>query len=193
MGRYTGKGPTAIKLTGKVGKETKEFVYEFTFPEKTGDGKEFVEALWARRKVGYMLDQIRLNGEKKELIDEVVSLAKKYGIATPYTSYLIVPDGPLPTGAAGRPKARRPRMAVGVRRRSGRAAAPAATCRGAGAGARIRPQAEALDERRANRRKRTCDGGQRRRRRQGRQGRRPKRPTRRRPPRRTPTTGRASC
>jgi Ca-activated chloride channel family protein len=101
MGRYTGKGPSAIKLTGKVGKDTREFVYEFAFPEKTDDSKEFVEQLWARRKVGYLLDQIRINGEKKELVDEVVSLAKKYGITTPYTSYLIVPDGPAPTGRPG--------------------------------------------------------------------------------------------
>lgn len=97
MGRYSGKGASAIKLTGKVGKEKKEFVYEYTFPEKADDGREFVEQLWARRKVGYLLDQIRLNGEKTELVTEVVALAKKYGITTPYTSYLIVPDGPLPT------------------------------------------------------------------------------------------------
>lgn len=105
MGRYTGKGPAALKLTGSVGQETREFVYETTFPEKTNDDKSFVEHVWARRKVGYMLDQIRLNGEKKELVDEVTLLAKKYGIATPYTSYLIVPDGPIPilAGANGRP------------------------------------------------------------------------------------------
>ncbi|MGH7227161.1 MAG: hypothetical protein ACRELF_28430, partial [Gemmataceae bacterium] len=96
LGRYSGKGPAAIKLTGQVGMETKEFVYELTFPEKTGDQREFVEHLWARRKVGYLLDQIRANGQKPELVQEVVALAKKYGITTPYTSYLIVPDGPLP-------------------------------------------------------------------------------------------------
>jgi Ca-activated chloride channel family protein len=55
-----------------------------------------VEHVWARRKVGYLLDQIRANGEKKELVEETVALAKKYGIATPYTSYLIVPDAPVP-------------------------------------------------------------------------------------------------
>jgi Ca-activated chloride channel family protein len=108
MGRFSGKGASAIRLTGMVGKEEKEFVYDLSFPEKTGDDHEFVESLWARRKVGYMLDQIRLNGEKKELIDEVVALAKKYGITTPYTSYLIVPDGPIPSssplsGGPGRP------------------------------------------------------------------------------------------
>ncbi len=104
FGRYSGKGPAAIKLTGQVGKETKEFVYELTFPEKTGDEREFVEHLWARRKVGYLLDQIRANGEKKELVDEVVVLAKKYGITTPYTSYLIVPDAVVPVaGTVRRP------------------------------------------------------------------------------------------
>ncbi len=101
MGRFTGKGPSAVKLTGKVGKEEREFVYELNFPEKTDDGREFVEQLWARRKVGYLLDQIRLNGEKKELKDEVIALARKYGITTPYTSYLIVPDSPVLAAAPG--------------------------------------------------------------------------------------------
>jgi Ca-activated chloride channel family protein len=96
LARYTGDGPAAIKLTGMVGKETREFVYEMTFPDKTTQDKTFVEHLWARRKVGYLLDQIRANGEKKELVEETVALAKKYGIATPYTSYLIVPDAPMP-------------------------------------------------------------------------------------------------
>jgi Ca-activated chloride channel family protein len=104
IGRYTGHGHTAVRLTGMVGSEKKEFIYELTFPEKTASdtGKDFVEPLWARRKVGFLLDQIRVNGEKKELIDEVVMLAKKYGIATPYTSYLVVPDAVMPV-AQGRP------------------------------------------------------------------------------------------
>ena len=97
--RYSGQGSGAIRLTGKEGKESREFVYEYTFPDKTDDRKDFVEQLWARRKVGYLLDQIRTHGEKTELKDEVIALAKKYGITTPYTSYLIVPDGPLPTPA----------------------------------------------------------------------------------------------
>lgn len=103
IGRYSGQGPAAVKLTGLVGTEERELVYELTFPPKTDDGKEFVEHLWARRKVGYLLDQVRVNGESKEVVDEVVALAKKYGIATPYTSYLVVPDAPMPiAGAAGR-------------------------------------------------------------------------------------------
>lgn len=105
IGRYSGHGHTAVRLTGMVGGERKEFVYELDFPVKTESdtGKDFVEPLWARRKVGFLLDQIRANGEQKELVEEVTALAKRYGIATPYTSYLVVPDGPMPVVPTTRP------------------------------------------------------------------------------------------
>src|SRR5205823_5466460 len=110
FGRYAGHGHAAIKIAGSVGMESKEFVYELNFADKTNDDKAFVEDLWARRKVGYLLDQIRVNGAKKELVDEVVTLAKRYGITTPYTSYLLVPDGAVPVvgrrGADGKPDVR---------------------------------------------------------------------------------------
>jgi Ca-activated chloride channel family protein len=48
----------------------------------------FVEPLWAVRRIGWLLDQIQLNGKSKEVVDELVSLSKKYGILTPYTSFL---------------------------------------------------------------------------------------------------------
>ena len=96
FGRYTGKGTAIVKLNGNIGKDAKEFVYELNFSDKT-DGKQgFVEDLWARRKVGFLLDNIRLQGESKEVVDEVILLAKRYGITTPYTSYLLVPDAPPP-------------------------------------------------------------------------------------------------
>src|SRR6185437_14689833 len=85
------------------------------------DDREFVEHLWARRKVGYMLDQIRANGEKKELVQEVIALAKKYGITTPYTSYLVVPDGAVPV-VNRRSGAERPNVAFYA---NGPVAAPA--------------------------------------------------------------------
>jgi Ca-activated chloride channel family protein len=108
FGRYSGSGHAAIKLSGTIGTEERELVYEADFASKTEDGREFVENLWARRKVGFILDQIRVNGESKELVEEVTTLAKRYGIATPYTSYLVVPDAVLPVaqgqpGGGGRP------------------------------------------------------------------------------------------
>ncbi len=103
FGRFSGSGHAAIKLSGMLGGEDKEFVYEVDFPSKTDSSREFVENLWARRKVGFLLDQIRVNGEQKELVEEVTTMAKKYGIATPYTSYLVVPDAVIPV-AQGSPK-----------------------------------------------------------------------------------------
>ncbi|GBD37424.1 hypothetical protein HRbin36_02555 [bacterium HR36] len=91
--RYKGSGPVTLRLSGMLGQEKREFVFETELPAQT-EAREFVEELWARRKVGYLLEQIRLNGESEELRREVVDLAKKYSIATPYTSYLIVPDEP---------------------------------------------------------------------------------------------------
>ena len=96
LAKYSGHGSAAVKLTGQVGKETREFAYDLSVPARTTEDREFVEHLWARRKVGYLLDQIRQNGQQRALTDEMLALAKKYGIATPYTSYLVVPDAPVP-------------------------------------------------------------------------------------------------
>ena len=53
---------------------------------------EFIPRLWATRRVGYLLDEIRLRGENAELKDEVTELARKYSIVTPYTAWLITED-----------------------------------------------------------------------------------------------------
>jgi Ca-activated chloride channel family protein len=94
MGRYRPR-PSAsrLSLTGKVNGRERAFVYDdLKFPEKQGDN-EFLPHLWAMRRVGHLLDQIRLNGESKELRDEVVELGTRYGIVTPYTSYLVLEPG----------------------------------------------------------------------------------------------------
>ncbi len=89
FGRYRGDGHVAIHLKGEVNENVREFVYEGTFP-KASTQNDFIPRLWATRRVGYLLDQIRTNGEEKELKDEVVLLSTEYGIMTPYTSYLIL-------------------------------------------------------------------------------------------------------
>ncbi len=91
LGRYEGKGEHEIRLRGKISGKEKEYVYHLTYGEKKG--AEFIANLWAMRKVGYLLDQIRLHGENDELVKEVTRLAKKYGIVTPYTSFLVIEEG----------------------------------------------------------------------------------------------------
>jgi len=91
VGRYSGKGDSAVVLEGSVNGATKKFTYEVKFPDEASD-HEFIPRLWATRRVGYLLDEIRLHGENAELKDEVTDLARRYGIVTPYTAYLIVED-----------------------------------------------------------------------------------------------------
>ncbi len=91
FGRYSGKGAAAVKITGMLNGEKKEFVQDVNFTDN--DTKNaFIPRLWATRRVGWMLDEIRLHGETKELKDEVVRLAREHGIVTPYTAYLILED-----------------------------------------------------------------------------------------------------
>ncbi len=89
VGSYEGAGDSVIRLRGRVGDKKEEFVYEGTFPEKCTD-RSFIGPIWAHRKIGYLLDQIRLHGEDKELKDEIIRLSVAYGIETPYTSYLVL-------------------------------------------------------------------------------------------------------
>ncbi len=91
VGRYSGHGNSAVIIEGTVNGEAKKYTYEAKFSEETAEN-EFIPRLWATRRVGYLLDEIRLHGENSELRDEVTELARKYGIVTPYTAYLIVED-----------------------------------------------------------------------------------------------------
>lgn len=91
VGRYSGEGAAAITLEGTVGEAKTRFVEDVRFPAASGE-HDFIPRLWATRRVGFLLDEIRLRGENKELKEEVTELARKYGIVTPYTAYLIVED-----------------------------------------------------------------------------------------------------
>jgi Ca-activated chloride channel homolog len=91
IGRYKNEDDLkniTFKLTGKTGKETRTFNYEnLAFPIRAEDNN-FLPRLWATRRVGWLMEQIRTNGETKEVRDEIVDLGTRFGIVTPYTSYL---------------------------------------------------------------------------------------------------------
>jgi len=91
VGRYSGHGSSAVMIDGKVNGQTRQFSEDVKFPEESSENS-FIPKLWATRRIGYLLDEIRLHGENAELRDEVTELARKYGIVTPYTAYLIVED-----------------------------------------------------------------------------------------------------
>ena len=96
IGRYRNPNQldtARLLLTGTGNGKTRNVFYNnLRFP-LLEDGNDFLPRLWATRRVGWLMEQVRTNGEQKELRDEIVDLGTRYGIVTPYTSYLALEPG----------------------------------------------------------------------------------------------------
>jgi Ca-activated chloride channel family protein len=99
VGRYRTGGEADVVLTGEVNGTAQEFRFaetSFTVDSRGAqDGTTFLPRLWATRKIGYLLNRIRLQGADPETIDQIVRLSIRYGVVTPYTSYLVTEPMPL--------------------------------------------------------------------------------------------------
>jgi Ca-activated chloride channel family protein len=102
-GRYKEGGKTPITLSGKINGEKVDKLYEnqnFENDNRLESGlANSLPRLWATRKIGYLLNEIRLKGPDKETVDQIVKLSIRFGIVTPYTSYLVTEPAAL--GAEG--------------------------------------------------------------------------------------------
>ena len=94
LGQYKSAGKGDVNLSGSRDGESFKYSSSFRFASSNTEN-DFIPHLWASRKIGYLLDEIRFNESNQELIDEVVKLSKEYGIVTPYTSYLAQEDEPI--------------------------------------------------------------------------------------------------
>ncbi|MFO0931164.1 MAG: VIT and VWA domain-containing protein [Planctomycetota bacterium] len=102
FGRYRAGGPTTVRVTATADREPVAHAFTATFRDTPGPA--YLERLHAQRKVAYLLDAIRLNGEDPELVREVTELGTRYAIVTPYTSALVVEPGlRVPRPGAGSP------------------------------------------------------------------------------------------
>jgi Ca-activated chloride channel family protein len=90
-GRYREGGPTTITLHGAANGREQTFTYPDQIFRDEG-GETFIPRLWATRAIGHLMQQIRLSGENDELVQSIVNLSTRYGIITPYTSFLIEED-----------------------------------------------------------------------------------------------------
>jgi Ca-activated chloride channel homolog len=95
IGRYSNPSDLAnvmLSLKGRTGSRERTYAYEnLSFPLHS-ERNDFLPRLWATRRVGWLMEQVRTNGEQQELTDEIVDLGTRYGIVTPYTSYLAVEE-----------------------------------------------------------------------------------------------------
>ncbi len=106
VGRYTAGGTGEVALAGEVNGKARLYVY----PDRTlvvGGGNPAVARLWAMRQIGQLLSLIRRNGADPELVEEITQLGVRYGIVTPYTSFLVLepellqPGGEIPLAELG--------------------------------------------------------------------------------------------
>jgi Ca-activated chloride channel family protein len=100
IGRYSGEAnleSVRLTLTGQSGNSARTYHYDnLAFPLRN-ENNDYLPRLWATRRVGWLMEQVRTNGEQKELRDEIVDLGTRYGIVTPYTSYLATESSEVST------------------------------------------------------------------------------------------------
>ena len=89
VGRYKKPGVAKVVVQGTVGQTEQKFDFPVSFVDRSGDESfAFIEKLWAVRRVGEILDELDLKGKNEELVKELVELATRHGILTPYTSFM---------------------------------------------------------------------------------------------------------
>ncbi|TFH34047.1 MAG: VWA domain-containing protein, partial [Anaerolineales bacterium] len=88
VGRYRGSGEVDLTLQGDILDDRVTYAYD-NLEFRSSGGRDFIPRLWATRKIGELLNQIRLRGVDEETVEQIVRLSIRYGIITPYTSYLV--------------------------------------------------------------------------------------------------------
>jgi len=115
FGRYREGGTHTFTVSGSLSGQPTRYECQADLPsEPSSDATAFVAPLWAARKIGYLLQEIRLHGENDELIAEVVRLSKKFGVVTEYTEFLASAAGDVSTEVAVNEARRRMNMANAV-------------------------------------------------------------------------------
>lgn len=94
----TGPASKAAKLivSGKRRGESVRYEFNMNLAAAARAGEqEMVARMWAAKKVGFLVDEIRLNGQNQELVDSIVKIGTRFGILTEYTSFLAAEETDL--------------------------------------------------------------------------------------------------
>ena len=82
VGRYGKPAKTTISLASAT--------VPAAFPERALEARDLPRR-WARARVDDLLRRIELEGEKREWIEEILELSRRYKFVTPYTAFLAAP------------------------------------------------------------------------------------------------------
>ena len=85
--RWADRDTVTVRVRGMAGDRAREFVYTFDVDDLPS--QDFVPRLWATRRIGELLDTVRVEGETAALIAEIRDLGLAYGLVTPYTTFVI--------------------------------------------------------------------------------------------------------
>lgn len=89
VGRYKQGGAAKVVIRGDVEGNSQSLDFPAALVDRSHDETHaFVEKLWSLRRVGEIIDEIDLHGQNQELVNELVALATRHGILTPYTAFL---------------------------------------------------------------------------------------------------------
>ena len=89
FGHYRGDGKAKVEVSGKISGKKKVYQTEFEFPAQTELNPE-LERLWAFASIEDLLQEMEDFGEKADMKQAVIDLAKEYSLVTDYTSMLVV-------------------------------------------------------------------------------------------------------
>ena len=101
FGRYQGQGTGPVSVRGHRGGLVETFSAAAAFP-RASEANAYIPRLWASRKLGHLTRQIWTEGETPGLVEEIRTLALRYGLPSPYTSYLVT-EPEVVAGGGGRP------------------------------------------------------------------------------------------
>jgi Ca-activated chloride channel family protein len=94
FGRFSSTMSQEVTLRGQARSGTVRTSFGAEFGSSTDSANAaFVGNLWAARQVADLLDTIRIDGATPERVRTVTEVATRWGIVTPYTSFLVTPEG----------------------------------------------------------------------------------------------------
>jgi Ca-activated chloride channel family protein len=82
VGRYGQPAKATIEMAGAS--------VPAAFPERALEARDLPRR-WARARVDDLLRRIELEGEKREWVEEILELSRRYKFVTPYTAFLAAP------------------------------------------------------------------------------------------------------